>query len=68
MGRDVTKKPCNWRIGAQQLNAGCTINETGHCTRHACPFVKGYIKRVQDEMEVTYEKNHRVQFVTGDHR
>jgi hypothetical protein len=42
-------KPCPWRMSSKEpLNIGCTINETGYCNKKDCPFVDGYLKRLQD--------------------
>lgn len=68
-GKSFTKKPCNWRLPAEDvLNAGCVINETGHCTRHDCPFVEGYIKRVRYEKETIHADGQKLSVVPGDHR
>lgn len=44
------KDRCIFRIHSENPNReGCTGNESGYCQRLDCPFVRGYVNRVNME-------------------
>jgi hypothetical protein len=58
MGQKFLDKPCNWRMPSSDiLNTGCTINETGHCSRSECPFEAGYLRHLTELEELCLQEN-----------